>query len=277
MSETLARIQDEAVAYFLCEYSPTSPVGKLVDIAREVVGRRYATQTVEEFIENRLDFLREALVVEYNERVEYDRPLRYEIVDAACVGELLRGRRNLASKQRIEFQDALNKLAPSQFECLAAVVLERFDCEEVFRTPQSHDQGVDAFGYRHVVPALSRAVTHKFVWIAQAKHYVHSAVSTNVVRELVGTGELLVSRVFSTVDERYKDLELKPWAPSAVLLLTTHEVPSTVRRTASRAGVFVMESSDLFDVFRADFPEGCTVEALSEFVKANSDKYTLLS
>jgi len=61
-------------------------------------------------------------------------------------------------------------------------------------------------------------------------------VTTGDVRELVGSKELLVVKVFSTVDERYKELRLRSYAPIAVALITTEEVPTTVRGLADRAG-----------------------------------------
>jgi hypothetical protein len=62
----------------------------------------------------------------------------------------------------------------------------------------------------------------------------------------VGSKELLVAKVFSTVDERYKELRLRLYAPTAVALITTEEIPTTVRRLADGAGVFVFAASDLF-------------------------------
>jgi hypothetical protein len=68
------------------------------------------------------------------------------------------------------------------------------------------------------------------------------------VRGLVGSKELLITRVFSTVGERYKELRLRPFAPIAVALVTTEEIPTTVRRLADGAGIFVFASSDLFHI-----------------------------
>ena len=87
-------------------------------------------------------------------------------------------------------------------------------------------------------------------WIAQAKHYRASQVNSGNVRDLIGAKELLVARIFSTVGERYRELNLKPYAPTAVALVTTEEVPSTVRRLAERAGIFVFAASDLLIVLR---------------------------
>lgn len=73
-------------------------------------------------------------------------------------------------------------------------------------------------------------VTHGLTWIAQAKHYQRTQVSTGDVRELVGSKELLIAKGFSTVDERYKELRLRKYAPTAVALITTEEIPTTVRK-----------------------------------------------
>lgn len=266
MSDQLIRIQDELVSYFLCEYSPVAPKKKLTEIVREYAARKYSNEYVETFVSEKLDSLRSVLVDEFNARSSADRALRFEVVDPAAEGHILRGYKKEKSDARLAFQDALNELSPNHFESLAAVVLKHLDCDSTFTTPQSHDQGVDAFGYRAIFPSLSRAVSHQLVWIAQAKHYKKFPISTNVVRELVGTGEMLLSRIFSTVDERYKELELKPYGPTALLLVTTHEFPSTVRRLAERAGAFVLEASDLYDLIGLRIKSPVNVAALESFI-----------
>jgi hypothetical protein len=126
--------------------------------------------------------------------------------------------------------------------------LKVLGCHEAFFTPASHDQGVDAFGYQELVSPTPYGTTHGLTWIAQAKHYIRSNLTTGDVRELVGSKELLLAKVFSTVDERYKELTLKRYAPTAIALITTEEVPSTVRKLAEGAGVFVFAASDLFHI-----------------------------
>lgn len=116
----------------------------------------------------------------------------------------------------------------------------------MFFTPLSHDQGVDAFGYQDVVSPTPYGTTHRLTWIAQAKHYMASRAATGGVRELVGSKELPVAKAFSTVSKRYKELDLKPYAPIAIALITTEEIPSTVRRLAEGAGIFVYAASDRF-------------------------------
>jgi hypothetical protein len=267
MSDLYGQIHDLLLSHFLCEYSPTSPKKHLQDIVRVTAARQYSVETVENFLAARLDTFRTALVAEFNHRISEGLPLRFEVVDTLGEGHQLRGYRINRSDGRLAFQNVLHDLDPARFEHLSAVVLKRFRCEQVFLTPQSHDQGVDSFGYRTVFPSLSKAVSHKLVWIAQAKHYVTHAVSTSVVRELVGSNELLISKIFSTVDERYKQLSLTPYGPAALVLITTHEIPSTVRRLAERAGVYVLESSDLFELFKTDLTAPFTLKKLEALLE----------
>jgi len=91
-------------------------------------------------------------------------------------------------------------------------------------------------------------------------------MTTGDVRELVGSRELLLAKVFSTVDERYKELRLRSYAPTAVALVTTEEIPTTVRRLADGAGVFVFASSDLFHLLRTSLKKKFTVAAVRALI-----------
>ena len=51
------------------------------------------------------------------------------------------------------------------------IIPRTLGCTEVFSTPSSHDQGIDAFGYRVLVAETPYGVTHGLTWIVQAKHY----------------------------------------------------------------------------------------------------------
>jgi len=104
-------------------------------------------------------------------------------------------------------------------------------------------------------------------WIAQAKHYLATQVSTGDVRELVGSKELLIAKIFSTVDVRYKELRLRKYAPTAIALITTEEIPITVRRLADGAGVFVFASSDLFHLLGPSLMGKYTVSAVRAYLK----------
>jgi hypothetical protein len=242
----LDQIEKLCLSHFLCQFNPKSRKRLTSDVVREIALPVYSAEKVNEFIDDRLVKFQQLLVEEFNERYRDKRPLRFQIVDTSGVGEIVAGyqRKKLAKETR--FQNSLHKTTPEEFEKLAAIVLKVLGCTDVFSTPSSHDQGIDAFGTVALVRPTPYGVTHGLTWIAQAKHYQRTHVTTGDVRELVGSKELLVAKVFSTVDERYKELRLRLYAPTAVALITTEEIPTTVRRLADGAGVFVFAASDLF-------------------------------
>jgi Restriction endonuclease len=263
----LNQIEELCLAHFLCEFDPKSKKRKTRDVIRQVARECYADEKVDEFLDSRLQDFQEKLVKEFNSRYDDGRPLRFQISDNAGLGAVVEGNSSVKRPKEIVFQDALHKLTAKEFERLAAVILKLLHCNQVFFTPDSHDQGVDAFGYRDVVSAMPYGSTHRLTWIAQAKHFVATRVTTANVRELVGSKELLVAKVFSTVDERYKELRLKHYAPTAIALITTEEIPATVRRLADGAGVFVFAASDLFHILSPALKKKATVTAIRTLLK----------
>jgi hypothetical protein len=242
----LDQIAKLCLSHFLCEFDPKSAKKKTREVVRKVALTCYAEEKVNEFIDYSMADFQATLVEEFNTRYADKRPLRFQIADAGGVGDIVEGYSPAKLAKEIRFQNALQATRPDEFEKLAAIILKVLGCKDVFFTPSSHDQGVDAFGYQDLVAPTPYGTTHGLTWIAQAKHYFSSHVTTGDVRDLVGSKELLVAKVFSTVDLRYKELRLRPYAPTAVALITTEEIPSTVRRLADGAGLFVFASSDLF-------------------------------
>jgi HJR/Mrr/RecB family endonuclease len=236
------------LSHFLCTFDPKSKKRKTRDVIKDVTLPYYSAERVNEFLDNNLQRFQATLVDEFNARYASQMPLRFQIADTAGVGVMVEGYRPQKRAKELRFQDALQKTSPKEFEKLAAIILKVLGCTEVFFTPYSHDQGVDAFGYQEIVAPMPYGTSHRLTWIAQAKHYLASGVSTGDVRELIGSKELLIAKAYSTVDERYKELSLKHFAPTAVALVTTEEIPATVRRLAQNAGVFVFAASDLFHI-----------------------------
>ncbi len=243
MLDQIARL---CLSHFLCEFNPRSRKRLTADVVREVALPVFSIEMVNEFIDDHLGKFQQTLVEEFNDRYRDNRPLRFQIVDPAGVGAVVAGYQAKRIAQETRFQDCLQRITPNEFERLAAILLRQLGCTEVYSTPSSHDQGVDAFGSCNLVAPTPYGVTHGLTWIAQAKHYHSTEVTTGDVRALVGSKELIVAKVFSTVDQRYKELRLRMYAPTAIALVTTEEVPSTVRRLADGAGVFLFAASDLF-------------------------------
>jgi len=245
----------QCVAHFLCSFDPKSGNRRTRDVAKEALSRKFSDELVAEFLDEQLPLLQQELVEEVSARYAAGMPLRFQIVDTAGVGSRVRGNPEKSSKESIAFQEVLHSLTPNEFEDLAAVLLKLLGCYEVFATPRSHDQGVDAFGYQKVVVVdVPHGVTHHLTWIAQAKHYKRSEVSTNEIRELVGTKELLLAKAFSSIDKKYTELRLLNYAPTAIALITTEEIPSTVRRLAKNAGAFVLAASDIRFLLQPHLP-----------------------
>src|SRR5206468_2828750 len=117
-----------------------------------------------------------------NTRYADKRPLRFQIADTAGVGEIVEGYSPAKLAKEIRFQNALHSTRPDEFEKLAAVILRILGCKDAFFTPSSHDQGIDAFGYQDLIGPTAYGITHGLTWIAQAKHYLASHVTTGDVR-----------------------------------------------------------------------------------------------
>jgi len=263
----LDQIAQLCLSHFLCQFDPKSRKRLTRDIVREVALKVYSVEKVNEFVDYYLAKFQTTLVEEFNQRLVDKRPLRFQIADDAGIGKIVAGNRLKKLAEEIRFQNSLHRTSAANFEKLAAIVLRILGCQEVFSTPESHDQGVDAFGYQTLVEPTPYGVTHGLTWIAQAKHYMATRVTTGDVRELIGSKELLVAKVFSTVDERYKELRLRSYAPIAIALITTEEIPTTVRRLADGAGVFVFASSDLFHLLGPRLKKKYTVAAVRALIK----------
>jgi len=272
----LEQIHQLCLRYFLCKFDPKSKKRKIEKVIREIALPNYSADKVEEFIEDRLSLFQNNLIDEFNTRHFNKSPLRFQIADSQGVGAWVEGYQGSKSSREIAFQDALHTIEPEEFEKLAAVVLRLLGCKEVFFTPQSHDQGVDAFGYQDLIIPTPYGIAHNVTWIAQAKHYLSTRVSTGDVRELVGSKELLIAKVFSTVDKRYRELTLRPYAPIAIALITTEEIPSTVRRLAEGAGIFVFAVSDLFHILSPK-KKKVTAAAVRTLIKKHSKSISTLA
>lgn len=268
-------VADLCLTHFLCAFNPKSRPRLTRDIVREVARMVYSEDQVEEFIADRLHAFQKVLVAEFNERFDAKRPVRYQIVDSQAIGSKVAGyqRRKLARETR--FQNSLARITDREFELLSAIVLQVLGCDPVFATPASRDQGVDAFGQVRLVAPTPYGLTHSLTWVAQAKHYSGTKVSTDQVRELVGSTELLLSKVFADVDVRYVELRLRPWGPTAIALVTTEEVPMSVRRLADGAGIFVFAASDLYHLLSAVVPKP-TVTNLRAFIRRRSKRIRVL-
>lgn len=263
------------LSHFLCRFDPTSKKQRTRDVVSKVALECFSSEKVDEFLDSSLTHFQDLLVQEFNSRHPDRSPLRFQIADTNGTGSVVQGYRSPMARE-IRFQDALHNISAKEFEKLTAVVLKVLGCKQAFFTPESHDQGVDAFGYQNIVSPTPYGTTHRLTWIAQAKHYLATSVTTGNIRELVGSKELITARVFSTVDERYKELKLRAYAPTAIALITTEEIPSTVRRLAEGAGIFVFAACDLFHILSPHLKQN-SVRGIRALISKKTNSISRLS
>jgi len=176
--------------YLLTEFPADHGVVYVEALVKRILGPVYTGDWIEGFWENLGREVLSDIVTEYNRRLRLGVTLRFEPVDD--VGTKIRGRPQPGDDALFEaFQSSLLNISDTEFEFLAARVLRSAGCDRVWATPQSHDQGLDAFGimpFIHLPTAADAEESHpSVVMLAQAKHYHTSKVHTGDIRELVGS------------------------------------------------------------------------------------------
>ncbi|WP_334188571.1 restriction endonuclease [Noviherbaspirillum sp.] len=146
----------------------------------------------------------------------------------------------------------IQSLTFSEFELFGAKVLRLLGAQKTHVTPHSNDQGIDFYGVLNVgqlqnVPAPFFRLTHdvELRLAGQAKHYPTRSIGTSVVRELVGAVSLARHKTFSTDEDLFEELELKPLNPLLVLLFTTGTLSSGAIDLASKLGIIARSGRQL--------------------------------
>ena len=243
---SLPEAAHETIAHFLTDFPHHQALCKTEEYIRKFLARRYASDVVDEIILKHYKGITSVLIDEYDDRRARQNLLRYRFVDND--GERVRGIGASWTKRYRIFQDALNGLTDSEFEALSARLLAILGCDTVWTTPTSHDQGLDSFGYSAPFsPYVPREIRQqcRIVFLAQAKHYNKHKIGSRDLREFVGAVGLALHKIFSTVDEKYAELTIKPFGPTVMVLLTTQELPCTVKTIGRNAGILVLSAQDL--------------------------------
>jgi hypothetical protein len=207
----------------------------------------FNTDIVDKFWNEQGDRLQAELVDETNKRIEVRASLRYEILDD--IAERIRGAGYCTpSDPRSTFQNALHELKPIEFERLAGVLLKWAGCHQAWLTPQSHDQGLDAFGYYDFFSVSSDWLCGKprVVFFAQAKHYKKNRVSSYELREFIGATECAKHSAYAVKGKKYLELDIPPFMPIALMFLTSGEVKVTAKTLARNTGIVLVASDELF-------------------------------
>lgn len=240
----------EVIAHFLTEFPQSQEACKTEDYIYKFLARRYADEVAEDINKKYFNPICKILVEEYERRIEKKELLRYRFLDD--VGERIAGIGKSWQHRLLIFQDALNEMTDGEFESLSARVLAILGCSQVWTTPHSHDQGLDAFGYADAFPDIvPREISNqcRIVCLAQAKHYKKHKVGSRDIREFVGSVELAVHKIYSTEDQKYADLTIRPFGPTVMVFVTTEELPRTVKLIGQKTGIVVISAQDLAVIF----------------------------
>jgi len=236
----------ETIAHFLTVFPHDAPVSKTEDYVRKNMSKRYTQEVVDDTIRKHLKQILSILIDEHDRRLRHRDLLRYRFIDAE--GDRVRGIGSTWTRRYRIFQDAINELTDDEFESLSATLLAVLGCDTVWKTPASHDQGLDAFGYAQAFPSKTPHEVRsqcRIVYLAQAKHFSKHKVGSRDLREFVGSVELAVHKIFSTVDQKYADLEIKPFGPCIMVFTTSEEIPFTVKTIGHNAGIVVLSAQDI--------------------------------
>ena len=193
------------------------------------------------------------LIKEHERRVQERLPVYFTFEDS--IGSMVKGWTNPdAQLDTAEFQKALLRLSDSEFETLSARTLQLIGCTDYWATPQSHDQGIDAFGHFPLLPDVAvdfGSPRRPFLcWIlVQAKHYEKSKINSATIREFVGSAVLARHQTYAQESTKYSALDLQAVTPIGLVITTSGEVKRTARVLVEGSDVFILTSNDLCAIF----------------------------
>lgn len=246
-------VREDILLFFLTEFPDDSGAAYVETVVREHLGQTYTTEWVADFWEKSGHRVVSDLLEEHNRRIDEGFPLNFTFIDD--VGSVIRGWANPdVHYNTARFQQALLSLSHTEFEKLSARVLQLAGCTDIWVTPASHDQGLDAFGCLPLLPPLTpvfgRPNSALLCWIlVQAKHYRTERVSSSVIREFAGSAELAKFGAYAQEATKYEMLSLKAFTPLGLVLITSGEVKRTAKLVAEQASIIILASSDLCAFF----------------------------
>lgn len=157
----------------------------------------------------------------------------------------------------------LRQLSPGFFELLCARVLALLGVPKPHLTPYRADQGIDFFGKISIGdltghgPLFPVFESNLVVWlVGQAKHYLHSKVSTPDIRGLVGSTVLGRSGTYPK-ETFLKGLNIRSCDPVVMLFFTTGELSTDGWSLCRKAGIAAMDG-EMLATFLADKEVGLT-------------------
>ncbi len=245
-------VREDILVYILTEFPADSPVRFLEDVVKDFLKETYSSEWIEGFWEKLGDTVIQDIVEEFNSRTTDGFPIHFWFLDDE--GRKIQGWNNPDDEfDTYAFQQALLMLTDGEFEKLSGRILSLAGCEDVWVTPATHDQGLDAFGCRTLFGGLiarDGSRSRLTLWLlAQAKHYRKERIRSSEIREFVGSKYLAQFGMYAQIKEKYGQLDLKPLAPIGMMMITSGETKRTARLLGDQAGIMFLGASELCSIF----------------------------
>ena len=139
--------RDYLIQYFFTEINEFTPPSFTETVAKNFLRRTFSVEWVDCFWRNNSGLFISELIGEYNYRLRSGMPLYFDFIDTSSTK--MKGYLDPSTDTRFSlFREALLLLNANEFELLSARILNYIGCELAYATPQSHDQGIDAFGQK---------------------------------------------------------------------------------------------------------------------------------
>jgi len=254
-----SEMRGKVLSYLLTVYPFDSKPQFLENVVKDFLTTTYSEELVDRFLNDNVRNLQDDIIKEANRRIEEGASLRFQILDD--IGEKIAGATfDQPADPRMVFQDALQNLTPDEFEALSAVILRIAGCVISWKTPQSHDQGLDSFGYAKFF-MTEQAIKWlgscpEIIFLAQAKHYKKEKVNAAEIREFVGSATLAKHAIYAVQGEKYSDLSIRPFTPLALIFVTSGEIKITAKILAQKSGIVLLASDELFQLFIQHWSNG---------------------
>lgn len=146
--------------------------------------------------------------------------------------------------------EAVINLDYSDFELLCCGILALIGVEQPRITRQTADQGIDFFGRLNLKKFLQSSSlpggveSQMSIWlVGQAKQYISTKISTKILRELFGSGQLAKSSIFAGRTNPLEGFCARVGDPVFYILITTGKISRDSWELAERSGLIIMEQT----------------------------------
>ena len=234
------------------------------EVARNFLKVKYNEESVDDYIEEHYSRVHEEIIKEYKRRNDENLGIPFAFYDAE--GDQIMPLNPIPDAEKII--TAFKEISANDFEKLGGIILSTLGYLDVYVTPESHDQGLDAFGIRKTTFGTIE-LDELEISILQAKHYSECEVDSADIREFIGSVILAKLKAYALKNNPYPQLEIRRFTPIQLVYLTTGRVKRTASMLCKKAGVLVISA----DFLSKAFPSLVTKSSVISYIDSNSSKF----